>query len=71
MAKELRLAVIKCVATIILAIFTMYTEMEAPMTNVINPTTTVTTEVSDTAGHPSSQVDDFQFSATQGNIICS
>lgn len=52
--KGLRLAVIKCVATIVLAVFTMYTEMEAPMTNIINPTTTVTTEVSDTAGRPSS-----------------
>lgn len=53
-AKGIRLAVIKFIATIIVSLCTLCTELEAPMTYIIDSTpTTVTTEVSNTAGRPS------------------
>ncbi len=52
--KGVRLAVIKFIATIVLAICALCTEMEAPMVQMTDSTNTVTTEVSDTAGRPSS-----------------
>lgn len=54
--KGVRLAVIKFIATIVIAICALCTEMEAPMAQITDSTATViTTKVSDTtAGRPSS-----------------
>lgn len=55
------MAVIKFVATIIIAICTLCTEMEAPMTNIPISTSIDATEVDTIADRPSTQVDDFMY----------
>lgn len=52
--KGKRLAVIKCVATIILAFCTLCTEVEAPMAIINVSAPIVATEVNSSASRPSS-----------------